>query len=185
MQAARGPHPRILIIDDGVRVHRDIMIHRGRDYPKEWTAASLDAVPADKHPLLPSPDGALQSPSSPAAGLATASQNQAPKATKAVEKPPQTFIDPLQAFAAEKDVDDDPLGALARGAGKAVVDNTPIGVVTKVDTQDSARPALSSPRSKIILRSAHRRIRLSVRARGFPFEGGRRPQTLRPTADRH
>lgn len=114
------------------------MIHRTRDYPKEWSGALLEGTPAEKHPLLPSPDGAIAVTTPGGSGPSAGGQSQAARPEKAAEKPAQAFIDPLQAFAAEKDVDDDPLGAHAKGAGKAVVDNTPIGVTTKVEVAEAS-----------------------------------------------
>lgn len=118
------------------------MIHRVRNYSSEGAAASLEAVPAEKHPLLPSPDGVIPT-SAPTggSGIAAGVQNQA---AKAAEKPAQAFSDPLQAFAAQKDVDDDPLGASSKTVGKAV-DNTPIGVTTKIEIAE-ASACLSEPR---------------------------------------
>lgn len=105
------------------------MIHRARDYPKEWAASTLCPVPADAHPLLhnaSAPPGSLSKAAAVVAGSVTAA--------KAPEKQAQVFSDPLQSFAAEED----PLGAFAKGAGKAVVDNTPIGVTTKSEVAESS-----------------------------------------------
>ena len=104
------------------------MEHRRRDYAAELRASAVPVVPAEEHPLQ-QPVVVAGGDASSGVG-ASAPQTPAPKAQHVA---PVQFDDPLQSALAE----DDPLGAFAKGAGRAVVDNTPIGVFTKSEPETS------------------------------------------------